>query len=176
MNKKNSIYAISTMGLLVAMMIVLTNFLSIQTQFLRISFEFIPQAILGMFFGPLWAGISSVVADVVGTTLFGKARFFICFTLNALISGVLYGLFFYKKEITLKNTFICVLLNTIIISLFLTPLWLSIMYHVPFFNMGLWIPRIIKAVAMLFIQTGSIMFFGKALPLKMLASRYMAKG
>lgn len=176
MNKRNRIYSITTMGLLVAMMIVLTNFLSIQTQFLRISFDFIPRAMLGMFFGPFWAGISSVTADVVGTALFGKAGFFIGFTLNALIAGVLYGIFFYKKEITFKNTFICLLLNTLIISLFLTPLWLSVMYHVPFFNMGLWIPRIIKAVIMVFVQTSSIMLFGKALPLKMLANRYMAKG
>lgn len=175
MNKKINTYSLTTMGLLIAMIIILTNYLSVETQFLRVSFEFIPQAILGMLFGPFWAGISSVVADIIGTTLFGKAGFFIGFTLNAFIAGVLYGIFFYKKEITFKNTFMCVLLNTIIISLFLTPLWLSIMYKVPFFNIGLWIPRIIKSVAMLFIQTGSIMFFGKSLPLKTLTSRYMVK-
>lgn len=65
MNKKINTYSLTTMGLLIAMIIILTNYLSVETQFLRVSFEFIPQAILGMLFGPFWAGISSVVADII---------------------------------------------------------------------------------------------------------------
>ncbi|WP_334352851.1 folate family ECF transporter S component [Companilactobacillus sp. HBUAS56257] len=175
MEKKISVYSISTMGLLVALMIVLSQVFGFETQLIKITFDFIPQLVLASLFGPFWTGMCAVVADLIGSTLLGKGAFFIGFTLNSFISGWLYGKFFYKKEITLKSAFTCVLLNTVIISLFLTPLWLSIMYNIPFTDPKLWAIRIVKAIVMLVVQTGVIVFFGKAVPFKSIAHRYIAR-
>lgn len=176
MDKKISVYTVATMGLLVSLMVVLSQIFGFETQLIKITFDFIPQVVLASLFGPFWTGICAAVADIIGGTLLGKGAFFIGFTLNSFISGWLYGKFFYKKEITLRNTFICVLLNTIIITLFLTPLWLSIMYHIPFTDPKLWAIRLVKAGIMLVVQTGTIVFFGKAIPIKTIANRYMVKG
>jgi len=175
MDKKISVHSIATMGLLVALMVVLSQVFGFETQLIKITFDFIPQVVLASLFGPFWTGICAAVADIIGGTLLGKGTFFIGFTLNSFISGWLYGKFFYKKEITLKSAFICVLLNTVIISLFLTPLWLSIMYNIPFTDPKLWAIRLVKSAIMLVVQTGTIVFFGKAIPFKTIANRYIAR-
>lgn len=170
--KKLNAHAIATMGLLIALMVVLSQIFGFETQLLKVTFDFVPEVVLASLFGPLWTGVGAAIADIIGNTMLGKASFFIGFTLNAFIGGLIYGYFFYKKKVTLKNAFFCVLLNTIIISLFLTPLWLSIMYGIPFTDKALWAIRLTKAAVMLPVQTGLIFFFGNALPIKMISKRY----
>ncbi|GEQ49639.1 folate family ECF transporter S component [Tetragenococcus koreensis] len=166
MIKKLTTQSLAIMGFLIALMVVLSQVLGFETQLLKITFDFIPEVMMASLFGPWWTAIGAAIADIIGNTLLGKAPFFIGFTINALIGGTIYGFFFYRKKITLKNTFLCVSLNTIIISLFLTPLWLSIMYNIPFTDKTLWVLRIVKALIMIPIQTGFIVIFGKAIPIK----------
>ncbi len=174
MGKRSNAQFIATMGLLIALMIVLSQVFGFETQLLKITFDFIPQVVMASLFGPLWTGIGSVIADLIGSTVLGKGAFFIGFTLNSFITGILYGYFFYKKPISWKNAFLCVLLNTLIISLFLTPLWLSIMYKIPFTDGRLWMIRIVKASIMLPLQTTMIVFFGNVIPFKSLSKRFAA--
>ena len=73
--------------------------------------------------------------------------FFPGFTLNEILTGVIYGLFFYKREVRLRDIIIARLLVTVGINLVLTPLWLSIMYGSAFQFM---VPaRLIKNIVML---------------------------
>lgn len=67
---------ITLMSLLIALMVVFTRFISFETQFLRISFTFIPESLMGILFGPFWTGIGSAVADTVGMLLFPKIILF----------------------------------------------------------------------------------------------------
>ena len=76
MKKHLDARSITTMALLIAMMVTLSRILGIETQFLKVSFTFIPEIIMGMLFGPFWTGIGSVIADFVGMSLFAKAPFF----------------------------------------------------------------------------------------------------
>ena len=117
---------IAIMGLLIALMVTLSRLVAIETPFIKISVTFIPQVIMGILFGPFWSGIGAVLADLVGMALFSKSTFFIGFTLNAFIEGAIYGFFFYRKEITWKNAILATLSVTLIINLFLTPLWLAL--------------------------------------------------
>lgn len=171
MKKKIDAHMIATMGLLVALMVVLSQIFGFETQLIKITFDFIPEVIMASLFGPWWTGIGASLADIIGNTILGKAPFFIGFTLNALIGGIIYGLFFYKKSITIKNAFLAVLCNTLIISLCLTPIWLSIMYGIPLTDEKLWVARIIKAAIMLPVQSGLIVFFGNAIPFKRFARK-----
>lgn len=143
---------IAVMSLLIALMVTLSRILSIETPFIKISATFIPQMVMGILFGPFWAGIGSVIADFVGMALFPKSAFFIGFTLNAFIEGAIYGFFFYRKEITWKRAIYATLSLTVIINLFLTPLWLGIMYKIPLDNWVFWAPRLIKTVFWVPIQ------------------------
>lgn len=167
MKRKINAHMLTTMALLIALMVVLTRILGIETQFIRISFTFVPKMIMAMLFGPFWTGIGAALADVIGITMFPKAApFFPGFTLNAFLGGLIYGYFFYKKEITWKNAILCTLVTSLVINLFLTPLWLAIMYNVPLNSWIIWGPRLVKEAVMLPIH--SILFYvvGRAMPMK----------
>ena len=123
---------------------------------------------MGILFGPFWAGIGGVLADLAGMALFAKATFFIGFTLNAFIEGAIYGFFFYRKEITWKRSFFAVLAVTIVINLVLTPLWLALLYHVPLFSWVVWAPRLLKTVIWFPIQVALTYFVGVGIPYKRL--------
>ncbi|MGM0123400.1 hypothetical protein IGI37_000766 [Enterococcus sp. AZ194] len=155
---------IAIMGLLIAMMVVLSQVLGFELQFIKITFTFVPELIMGLLFGPLWTGIGAAIADVIGMMLFPKAAFFIGFTINAFIGGVVYGLYFHKKEVTLMRAFLCTLTNTLLISLILTPLWLSMMYNVSLTSWAIWSPRLVKVAIMLPVETIMLYMVGAALP------------
>ncbi|WP_429976189.1 folate family ECF transporter S component [Enterococcus sp. DIV0086] len=173
--KKLNVHAMTTISLLIALMVILSQVFGFETQLIKITFDFIPEVVMASLFGPFWTGVGASIADIIGNTLLGKAPFFIGFTLNAFIGGWVYGFFFYKKSVTLKNAFFCVLVNTLVISLFLTLLWLSIMYGILFTDEKLWAIRLTKAAVMLPIQTILIFFFGNAIPIRVIGKRFVSK-
>ena len=67
---------IVTLALLLAIEIVLSRFLSIQTSITRIGFGFVPLVIAGVLFGPVAAAIVAVLGDVLGALLFPTGAFF----------------------------------------------------------------------------------------------------
>ena len=80
---------------------------------------------MAMIFGPWLTGIGSTLSDFIGIFLFPKsAPYFPGFSLSAFLTGVIYGHFFYRKEITLKRVIIANVLVTFIIDLGLNTLWL----------------------------------------------------
>ena len=171
MKQKMDAHKIALMGLLIAMTIVLSRILGFETTFLKISFQFVPEMVMGMLFGPFWSGIGAGLADVIGMGFFAKAPYFPGFTLNAVIGGALYGWFFYRKEVKWQSAFLVTLINTLLITLFLTPLWLHMMYQVPL-NWAFWSTRLLKAVIMLPVQTALLYYVGQAVPYKRLAKRF----
>lgn len=148
---------------LVAINLVLNQFTLAFGPLLEVGFAFLPIAVLAYLFGPLNAGLAYVVADTLGFILRPAGFFFPGFTLNALLAGVIYGLFFYKKEVTLKRVAIAVLATSIVISLILTPIWLNIMFGSPLFA----VPRIIKAVLLYPIEVALLFALLKSMrPIK----------
>lgn len=122
---------LAVMAMLAALQIVLSRFLSINAQIVKIGFAFVPIALCAMLFGTLPTVIVAVVADLVGATLFPSGTFFPGFTLSAALNAMVYGLLLYKKQ-TVLRVVIAVAINQFVLSLFLTPLWLSILYHLPY--------------------------------------------
>ena len=132
---------ISAMGPILALMTIVVN------QYLQIGFSSLVHAVNGMMFGPVLAGLAGGVADIIKYIIKPTGPFFPGFTLNEILTGVIYGLFFYKRDIKLRDIIIARVLVTLGINLLLTPLWLSIMYGQAFTVM---VPvRLIKNVVML---------------------------
>lgn len=129
MKNKSIARRVALMGILIALEIVLTRFISIETPIVRISFTFIVTALMGIFFSPLIAGAGCACADFIGITLFSKSTtpFFPGFTLSAFLTGFLYSLFFYKKEISVKQIIIVELIISVGIDIVLNTLWLYIL-------------------------------------------------
>ena len=92
-------YATILCGLFIALQIVFERILVIDAGYMRISLVFIPYALGGAIFGPLWNGVMSAAADIIGFLIApGQGAFFPGFTLSAFLSGFAYG-FFYKAAL-----------------------------------------------------------------------------
>lgn len=122
-NLKKVIY----LSLLIAMEVIFTRFLSINTTIVRIGFGFLPIAIAAIMFGPIYGGIMAALSDLIGMMLFPTGgTFFPGFTISAFVTGVVFGLVLYKKKKTVSRIASAVLIDTLIVTLILNTIWLSI--------------------------------------------------
>ncbi|MDR2168291.1 MAG: folate family ECF transporter S component [Clostridiales bacterium] len=158
MGRKSTIIKITTIGLLVALEIILTRYLSIQTPILRISFGFIPIALVAMKYGWLSAGLAAVMADLIGVWL-GPFPFFPGFTLTAFLAGCVYGIFLHKNPGKLLNIIIAAAIVTIVLNLGLDTIWLMIIQEVPFTQL-FWV-RIWRTAVMLPLQIVCILILSR---------------
>lgn len=154
MKNNSKVTRLITIGLFIALEIILTRFLSINTPFIRIGFGFLPVAMLGIMYGPVWAGISYAIGDILGMLIFPSGAFFPGFTLSAALTGIAFGIILYGKPVTWKRVLIASFIICIGINLCLDTYWLYILMDRAVIAM---IPaRIVKSVVMLFIQTAII--------------------
>ncbi len=151
MLKKNNTLRLVVMAFMIAISIVLTRFCSINTPIVRIGFGFLPCAIMGIMYGPLWAGAGYAIADVLGMVIFPNGAYFPGFTLTAFLTGLVYGFFYRNREVTLKSS---ILPNAIVsfgLNLILDTVWLMILMGQGF--LALLPARVIKCAIMFVIQT-----------------------
>lgn len=103
---------------------------------LTISFASLAVASCAVVCGPLLSACMAAVADVIKYVVRPDGPFFIGFTVNEFLTGFIYGLFFYKRnEVSLLRCICARLLIVVLINLFLTPLWLYVMYGNAFWAM-----------------------------------------
>lgn len=155
-------------ALLLAMLIILSRFLSIKTPLLKISFAFIPTMLCAIWLGPKWAVLLNVLGDVIGATLFPTGPYFVGYTISTAITALIYGLLIYKKE---ANTYtekqfiirviISVILVTAISNIGLNTLWVSITTGKAL--IVLLGTRIVKELVMIPIQIIVILFIERVL-------------
>ena len=150
--------ALTISALLVAITIILTQFLSIPTPMVRIGFNFVPMALAGMLLGPFWAVAVAGIADFLGAVLFPTVgAYFPGFTLTAILCGLAYGLCLYRRDggvftgrALMIRTGVAVLIVTLVLQLGLNTFWLSIMLDKGY--LALLPPRIMKQVIMIPVQ------------------------
>lgn len=151
MDNKFDVKKLIQISLLIAIEVILTRFCSIQTPIVRIGFGFLPIAMIAMMYGPLSAGISYVVGDILGMLLFPSGAYFPGFTLTAFLTGLTYGVFLYNKPATWSRIIGAVMTICLIINLGLDTYWLSIIMGKGY--LALLPTRIIKTVIMIPVQT-----------------------
>lgn len=137
-------------SLMIALEVLLTRFLSIQMPTIRISYGFLPLAVTGMMFGPVYAGLAAVIGDLIGITLVPAGPFFPGFTLTALLTGVVYGLLLYRPSASIFRICCAAFLVCIPLQLCLDTVWLWILTGKGY--LVLLPPRVLKAVIMVPIQ------------------------
>ncbi|MBR5467803.1 MAG: folate family ECF transporter S component [Firmicutes bacterium] len=115
-------------ALLIAIDVIIDFARIVVSNIFEISFSFLAIAMAGMFYGPVVAAVVGAAADIIAYVIKPSGFFFPGFTLNMAVMGFIYGMFFYKKKITLKRVALAVLVESIVINLVLTPIWLNIMY------------------------------------------------
>ncbi|MDF2675486.1 MAG: folate transporter [Clostridiales bacterium] len=146
-----NIRIVISLGMFIAMEVILTRFLSIQTPIVRISFSFIPMAISAMMFGPIFGGIAAALADIIGMMIFPTGgAFFPGFTLSAFLTGAIYGLFLSNKSKTIFRISMAVIVVSAFINLGLDTIWLLMITGKGI--LAILPPRIIKTIVMVPIQ------------------------
>ncbi len=155
-------------ALLLALLIILSRFVSIKTPIVKISFAFVPTMLCAIWLGPKWTVLINVLGDLIGATLFPSGAFFIGYTITTAVSGLLYGLLLYKKEedtYTEKQFIIRVILASILVTVIanmgLNTLWLNITTGKAF--MVLLSARIVKELIVIPIKVIVIVFLERVL-------------
>ncbi|MDR2802661.1 MAG: folate family ECF transporter S component [Treponema sp.] len=154
MSKVNKLVLAS---LLLAILIVVERLVSIQTQFLRISFAYVPIMLCAILLGPAWSAGIAALGDLIGALMFPKGPFFPGFTLSALLTGLIHGLLLYNtknnKQFLLRLV-ISAFTVLVFIHIGLTSFWLVIMYKRAFIAFAS--TRVIAAAALLPIEVGTM--------------------
>jgi len=147
---KSNLKTMLHVSLLIALEVILSRFLSIATPIVKIGFGFVPIAICAMMYGPVWAGVAGGLADFIGAILFPISAYFPGFTVSAFLTGAVFGLFLYKREVKVVNLCAAVLINCLCISLCLSTYWLTIITGSPF--LALLPTRIVQNIIMIPVQ------------------------
>lgn len=155
-------------AILLAMLVLLSRFLSIKTPITKISFAFVPTMLCAIWLGPKWTILLNVLGDVIGATLFPTGAFFIGYTISTAIAAAIYGFILYKKETDSYNDkqlilrlIISTTLVAVLVNMGLNTLWTSITTGKAF--VALFLTRIVKQLIMIPIHVIVIFFLEKTL-------------
>lgn len=155
-------------SLLLALLIILSRFLSVKTPIMKISFAFVPTMLCAVWLGPKYTILINVLGDVIGATLFPTGPYFIGYTISTGIAGLIYGIFLYKKPSNnytdkqfLLRLIIATTLVAVIVNMILNTFWISITGGKAF--IVLFWTRIVKQLIMIPIHVIVIFFLEKVL-------------
>lgn len=147
--KKINTKMMVTLGILIAVEIVLSRFCSISAWNIKIGFSFVPVAVAAVLYGPVGAATVAALGDFAGAILFPIGAFFPGFTLTAALTGIVLGLFLQKRQ-TAGRILGAVLVNQLVLSLLLNTLWISILYSAPYGP--LFLTRILQSSVLIPLQ------------------------
>ena len=147
-------------GLLLAIRTILGYLTVLVVPTVKLGFAFAPTAVAGIMYGPVPAALIGGLGDVL-SYVFNPVggSYFPGFTLNGIIIGMIYGLFFYNKKLTLLRVIVCEVIIIVFVELLLSSLWLVIMFGNAY--IAVLASRLLKAVIMLPIDVSVIMLFYK---------------
>lgn len=166
-------------GILLALLIVLNRFISIKTPLLVISFSFVPIMMSAIWLGPKYSTAIAALGDFIGAILFPFGTYFPGFTISAGLSGLIYGLFLYKKqnqEINNKKFILKLIISNLlvlgIVEIFIVSIWLNMLYGKAYLVVVS--SRVVAQVIMLPIRIITIYFLEKIT--RPIVNRYLYEG
>jgi ECF transporter S component (folate family) len=160
--RKNKTKLCVMVALFVALNIIITRFLSIQTPITRIGFGFAPNALCSMMLGPVIGALSAGIADVLGVIIQGQA-IFPGYTVNAVLHGLIYGWFLYQRERSWKNVTLCVVTEIVFVELLLGSLWGYLYLGGEKAMLAVFLSRLVQCAVMLPIKIITIHTLAKAM-------------
>ena len=137
------------LALLIGLNIVFSRLVSISAWNFKISLTFPTLLVAGYLYGPLGGALVGGVGDLIGSLAFPIGAYNPLFTVTAVLSGLIFGIFHYNNT-RLLNTILACIINQICVSLLLNTWFISIVYNASF--KALLSTRIIQAVVMLAIE------------------------
>jgi ECF transporter S component (folate family) len=142
---------ISFSAMLLACATVLGFFKVPITEVIELRFAFLPIAAAGSLFGPIVGAVVGGLSDIFGYLVHPTGPFFPGFTISSAVQGMIFGLFLYKRPITWKRVIWANVVQTLVITMILNPIWLSVLYNMDF--RIVFMSRLLKTVIMFPIET-----------------------
>ena len=106
-------------ALLIALDVVFTRVLAINTTLMKIGLGFTAVALSAMLYGPVWAMLTAALGDLIGALMFPTGAYYWGFTATAALTGLVFGLYLYRKEGKWLRTFLAALTNCFFVTLVL---------------------------------------------------------
>ncbi len=106
-------------SMLIALSVVLGTYLTIRIGGgIKITFKFITVFISAYLFGPLTGGAVGIISDIIAYLLSPTGAFLPQVSAVEFIYGYIFGIMFYKKDISIFKIVICAVLQMLVINLF----------------------------------------------------------
>ena len=99
--KNNKTKLIAIAGLLIALGTVLSFFHIAISNVMEIRFTSFVFAVAGYVMGPVWGGVVGAATDILGWLVRPTGPFFPGFSINNVVTAVIYALFFHKRKVAL---------------------------------------------------------------------------
>lgn len=119
---------LTTTALLTALGVLLGFLALIPSPFLHFSINFLITGTMGFLFGPIPAMLGATAINLINFFLHPTGSFFFGFTLNATLTGAIYGLILYRRPVKLWRCAAAKASVSLIINVLLSTLWLSMLY------------------------------------------------
>lgn len=115
---------IAALGMLIALEILLSRFLSVSTPFMKISFGFVPSAMAGMLWGPASGALVGGVSDFIGALLWPTGSFHPGFTLTYALAGAVYGSSLCRPRVSGRRALCTAFFVNLFVYFLLDSVWL----------------------------------------------------
>ena len=154
---------------LLALDVVLTRLLAINTPLMKIGLGFAAVALCAILYGPWWAALVAALGDLVGALLFPTGAFFPGFTLTAACTGFIFGLCLYRRGRSLLWPILAAVLNVVLVSFLLNTAMISWISGTPYAT--LLKARAVQLAVMLPVQLAVLVFLSRSAIIKKLLDR-----
>ena len=124
-----SLRQLTVSALLIALDVVFSRVLAINTPLMKIGLGFAAVAVSAMLYGPAWAALTAALGDLIGALLFPTGAYFPGFTLTAALTGLIFGLFLYRREGSWLRAFLAALTNCFFVTLVLNTLLIAVFFR-----------------------------------------------
>ncbi|MBQ5976854.1 MAG: folate family ECF transporter S component [Oscillospiraceae bacterium] len=126
---KITLRQLTVSALLIALDVVFSRVLAINTPLMKIGLGFAAVAVAAMLYGPAWAALTAALGDLVGALLFPTGAYFPGFTATAALTGLIFGLFLYRREKSWLRAFLAALCNCLLVTLLLNTLMIAVFFR-----------------------------------------------
>lgn len=154
---------------LLALDVVLTRLLAINTPLMKIGLGFAAVALCAVLYGPWWASLVAALGDLVGALLFPTGAFFPGFTLTAACTGLIFGLCLYRRGKSFLWPALAAVLNVVLVSFLLNTAMISYISGSSYTT--LLKARAVQLTVMLPVQLAVLVFLSRSAIVKKLLDR-----
>ncbi len=119
---------LTTVSLLLALSLVISNFFVPLGDNLKVFFTFLPKAAYCAVGGPLLGLAAGFAEDILGYLMHPTGAYFFGYTLSSMVGCFVYGLCFYQSKITLPRMIIAKTFVNLFVNIGMGSLWSQMIY------------------------------------------------